>query len=144
MTHGCHSCTLLLIFLVCVRVRACFLCVVSKTIFFSCARQMRSRVHMMALGKNRGERKNFRSWYKPKTICVLYFRFVPSPENCSLAPIFSEGQSKWNRPYHLANKHRDQGPRPKAVEQQRTSFLVSLHFLSPLHVIRLALAHKPD
>lgn len=61
MTHGCYLCTLLLIFLVCVRVRACFLCVVSKTIFFSWARKM-------------------------------YF--------------------------HLAIKHRDQGPRPKQLNSK--------------------------
>ena len=49
--------------------------------------------------KNRRKSKHFWFWYKSKTICVLYFRFVPSPEIFSLAPIFSKGQSKWNQLY---------------------------------------------
>ena len=51
------------------------------------------RFHLLWPSENLGERKNFWSWYKSKTICVLYFRFVPSPEKFSPAPIFPEGQS---------------------------------------------------
>ena len=40
------------------------------------------------LGRKRGERKIFWSWYKSKTICALYFRFVLSPENFLLPRFF--------------------------------------------------------
>ena len=56
-----------------------------------------------------GQKKKFLVLVKSKTICVLYFRFVPSPEIFSPAPIFPEGQSKWERQYDIGERLKLEG-----------------------------------
>ena len=62
------------------------------------------RFHLVCPGQKIGDRNFFWAWYKLKSICVLYFHFVPSPEKVSLAKFFPErggGQTKWNRQYSI-------------------------------------------
>ena len=67
------------------------------------------RFHLVCPGQKIGERYFSWAWYKLKSICVLYFHFVPSTEKVSLAKFFPErggGQTKWNRQYKSVNLRR--------------------------------------
>jgi hypothetical protein len=68
-----------------------------KLFLFYYSRDYYCRFHLVCPGQKIGDRNFFWAWYKLKSICVLYFHFVPSPEKVSLAKFFPErggGQTK--------------------------------------------------